>query len=108
MSRSPQRRRNVAAGHSRRIHDLVAAIRLLGPRLHLLLIGSERSAPRATDDLTQTAVAQFGRDRTAVGRAARIRAEAHGRDAAFTRLLGRCSKLLARQALTQAQLQRVS
>jgi len=89
------------------VGDLVAAIRLLGPRYHLLLIGSERFAPRAPDDLARTVMAQFDRNRTAVGRAARTRAEAHGWDAAFTRLLGRYSKLMARQAAPQPQLRRV-
>jgi len=89
------------------VDDLVAAMRLLGPRYHLLLVGSERFAPRAPDDLARTVLAQFDRDRTAVGRAARARAEAHGWDAAFTRLLGRYSKLMARQAVPQAQLRRV-
>jgi alpha-1,6-mannosyltransferase len=153
------------------VGDLVAALRLLGPRYHLLLIGSERFAPRAPNvtalhyqedhrqlarllascdvfvhagdqetfglvvleamacglpvvaaragglpelvddsvgatfearvpgDLVRGVVAQFDRDRAAVGRAARTKAEDYGWDAAFTRLLGRYSKLMGQPAM---------
>jgi alpha-1,6-mannosyltransferase len=165
------------------IGDLVAALRLLGPRYHLLLIGGGRFrspapnvtalhyqqdrrqlarllascdmfvhagdqetfglvvlealacgvpvvaaragalpelvddsvgatfAPRDPGDLAWKVRAEFERDRTAVGRAARARAEAHGWDIAFTRLLGRYSTLMTTrgvpQAMTRPPVQRV-
>lgn len=161
------------------VGDLVAALRLLGPRYHLLLIGNERFGsraptvtalhyqqddrqlarllascdvfvhagdqetfgmvvleamacglpvvaaragalpelvdenvgatfePRVPEDLAPKVQAQFERDRAAVGRAARARAEAHGWDVAFRRLLGRYSKLMAPQAMTEMNVQRV-
>jgi alpha-1,6-mannosyltransferase len=161
------------------VGDLIAALRLLGPRYHLLLIGSDRFGtrapdvtalpyqqddrqlarllascdvfvhagdqetfglvvleamacglsvvaaragalpelvdenvgatfePRVAEDLAGKVTGLFERDRAAVGRAARARAEAHGWDVAFTRLLGRYSKLMAPQVMTQRPVQRV-
>jgi len=54
---------------------------------------------RVPGDLVRGVVAQFDRDRAAVGRAARTKAEDYGWDAAFTRLLGRYSKLMGQPTM---------
>lgn len=54
--------------------------------------------PRAPDDLARKVRGLFERNREAVCRAARCRAEKHGWDATFTRLLGRYARLMARPA----------
>jgi alpha-1,6-mannosyltransferase len=51
--------------------------------------------PRAPDDIARKVLGLFERDLEAVRRAARKRAETHGWDAAFTRLLGRYARLMA-------------
>lgn len=161
------------------VGDLVAALRLLGPRYHLLLIGGGRCGsrapnvtalhyqqddrqlarllascdvfvhagdqetfglvvleamacgmpvvaaragalpelvddsvgatfePRVAEDLAQKVRAQFERDRAAVGRDARARAEAHGWDIAFTQLLGRYSRLMGQPAMLKRTVRNV-
>jgi alpha-1,6-mannosyltransferase len=54
--------------------------------------------PRVPEDLARTVRGLFERDRAAVVRAARTHAESHGWDAAFMRLLGRYTRLMAGQA----------
>jgi alpha-1,6-mannosyltransferase len=54
--------------------------------------------PRVPEDLARTVRRLFERDRAAVVRAARTHAESHGWDAAFMRLLGRYTRLMAGQA----------
>jgi alpha-1,6-mannosyltransferase len=51
--------------------------------------------PRHPADLAHEVQALFQRDRVALGRAARQRAEAHSWDAAFTQLLGRYARLMS-------------
>jgi alpha-1,6-mannosyltransferase len=60
--------------------------------------------PRAPDDLARKVHELFERDRATVRRAARKRAEAHGWDSAFTRLLGHYTRLLARPAALEQRL----
>ena len=63
--------------------------------------------PRDPEDLALMVSAQFERDRDAAGRAARKRAEAHGWDTTFTRLMARYSPLMTQPAMLERQLRRV-
>jgi alpha-1,6-mannosyltransferase len=63
--------------------------------------------PRAPGDLARTVLGLFERDREAVCRAARTRALTHGWDAAFTRLLGRYTRLMARLATLEQRIRDV-
>ncbi len=65
----------------------------------------ETFRPRDPRDLALAVDRLFERDRTAIGRAARRRAEAHSWDAAFTQLIGRYWRLMAASGL-DAQVER--